>query len=84
MSIPTTQLLSKRPLRPLAKKARVVGMLILAVGFLATPMLMPSPGNAQDARVGKSMATLKDHIAKLGAPKIDGKDPVGGMDAPAL
>ena len=35
--------------RLLAKKARVVGMLILAVGFLATPMLMPSAGNAQDA-----------------------------------
>lgn len=70
--------------RPLAKKARVVGMLILAVGFLATPMLMPSAGNAQDARVAKSMATLKDQTAKLGAPKIDGKDPVGGKDAPAL
>jgi len=70
--------------RPLAKKARVVVMLILAVGFLATPMLMPSAGNAQDTRVAKSMATLKDLTAKLGAPKIDGKDPVGGKDAPAL
>ena len=67
-----------------AKKARVVGMLILAVGFLATPMLMPSAGNAQDARVAKSMAALKDQTAKLGAPKIDGRDPVGGKDAPAL
>ena len=70
--------------RPLAKKARVVGMLILAVGFLATPMLMPSAGNAQDARVAKSMAALKDQTAKLGAPKITGKDAVGGKDAPAL
>ena len=70
--------------RPLAKSALVVGMLILAVGLLATPMLMPSPGNAQDARVAKSMAALKDQTAKLGAPKIDGKDPVGGKDAPAL
>ena len=67
-----------------AKKARVVGMLMLAVGFLATSMLMPSAGNAQDARVAKSMAALKDQTAKLGAPKIDGKDPVGGKDAPAL
>jgi hypothetical protein len=63
--------------RPLAKKARAVGMLILAVGFLETPMLMPSAsnaqnaaGNAQDARVAKSMAVLKDKTAKLGAPKI--------------
>jgi hypothetical protein len=70
--------------RPLAKKARVVGILILAVGFLATPMLMPSAGNAQDARVAKSMAALKDQTAKLGAPKIEGTDPVGGKDAPAL
>jgi Cache 3/Cache 2 fusion domain/LTXXQ motif family protein len=70
--------------RPLAKKARVVGMLILAVGFLATPMLIPSAGNAQDSRVAKSMATLKDQTAKLGAPKIEGSEPVGGKDAPAL
>jgi hypothetical protein len=70
--------------RPLAKKARVVGMLVFAVGFLATSMLMPSAGNAQDARVVKSMAALKDQTAKLGEPKIDGKDPVGGKDAPAL
>jgi hypothetical protein len=70
--------------RPLAKKIRVVGMLILAVGFFATPMLVPSASNAQDARVAKSMAALKDQTAKLGAPKIDGKDAVGGRDAPAL
>jgi len=70
--------------RPFAKKALVVGMLVLAVGFLATPMLMPSTGNAQDARVAKSMAALKDQTAKLGAPKIDGNDAVGGKDAPAL
>jgi hypothetical protein len=69
--------------RLLAKKARV-GLLILAVGFLATVMLMPGAGNAQDARIVKSMAALKDQTAKLGAPKIDGTDPVGGKDAPAL
>ena len=67
-----------------AKKARVVGMLILAVGVLATLGLMPSAGNAQDARVAKSMETLKDQTAKLGAPKIDGNEAVGGKDAPAL
>jgi len=68
------------------KKAYVVGMFVLAVGFLATPALMPSDGNAQDvdARVAKSMAALKDQTTKLGAPKIDGKDAVGGRDAPAL
>ena len=66
------------------KKAHVIGMFVLAVGFLATPVLMPSDGNAQDARVAKSMAALKDQTTKLGAPKIDGKDAVGGRDAPAL
>jgi hypothetical protein len=66
------------------KKAHVIGLFVLAVGFLATPMLMSSVGNAEDARVAKSMATLKDQTTKLGAPKIDGKDAVGGRDAPAL
>ena len=30
------------------------------------------------------MAALKDQTTKLGAPKIDGNDAVGGRDAPAL
>jgi hypothetical protein len=68
----------------LAKKARIVGMFMLAVGLLATPMLMPSAGNAEDARVVKSMAALKDETAKLGEPRIEGSEPVGGKDAPAL
>ena len=70
--------------RPLTKKARVVGVLILAFSLIATPMLMPSAGNAQDARVAKSMAALKDQTAKLGAPKLEGSERVGGKDAPAL
>jgi hypothetical protein len=70
--------------RQLAKKARFFGMVILAVGLLATPIMMSSAGNAQDARVAKSMAALKDQTAKLGAPRIEGNEPVGGKDAPAL
>ena len=66
------------------KKAHVIGMFIFAFGFLAPPVLMPSVGNAQDARVAKLMAALKDKTAKLGAPKIDGTDLVEGRDAPAL
>jgi hypothetical protein len=66
------------------KKAHVIGMFVLSVGLLATPVLIPSVGNAQDARVAKSMAALKDQTTKLGAPKIDGIDEVGGRDAPAL
>ena len=66
------------------KKAHVIGMFILAFGFLAPPVLMPSVGNAQDARVAKSMKALKDQTAELGAPKIEGKEAVGGKDTPAL
>src|SRR5262245_50649819 len=66
------------------KKAHVIGMFVLAFGFLATPVLMPSVSDAQDARVVKLMAALKDKTTKLGAPKIEGNDAVGGRDAPAL
>jgi hypothetical protein len=45
---------------------------------------MPSVGNAQMDKVKVSMAALKDKTAKLGAPKIEGKDPVSGKDVPAL
>jgi hypothetical protein len=58
----------------------------VAVGcFIATSMLMPSIGNAQaDPRVANSMASLKAMAGKLGAPKLEGKEAVGGKDAPAL
>jgi hypothetical protein len=75
--------MSSIPLRSV-KTAHAIGICVLAFGFLATPVLVPSVGNAQDARVAKSMAALKDQTAKLGAPKVDGKDVVGGRDAPAL
>jgi Cache 3/Cache 2 fusion domain len=70
--------------RPFAKKTLVVGMLVLSVCIAATPILVPSVGCAQDARVAKSMAALKEQTAKLGAPKIVGTNTVGGRDAPAL
>lgn len=70
--------------RPLAKRALVVGVLVFAVGFLATSTLIPSAGNAQDTRVTQSMAALKDKTAKLGTPKVEGKEAVAGIDAPAL
>jgi hypothetical protein len=59
---------------------------ILAVGCLvATFMLMPSVGHAEaDPRVTKSMETLKAMTGKLGAPKLEGNEAVGGKDAPAL
>jgi hypothetical protein len=48
-------------------------------------LLMPSQGQAQtDPRVQKSMELLKSMTAKLGAPRIEGTEQVGGKDAPAL
>jgi hypothetical protein len=64
--------------------AAPVAVLVLAAALLATLVLVPSIGNAQDARVAKSMAALKDETAKLGAPKIEGNEPVGGWNAPDL
>ena len=71
------------PLRTF-KKADVIATFVLAVGLLATAVLIPSVGNAQDARVAKSMAAFKDQTTKLGAPKVDGIDEVGGRNAPVL
>ena len=57
----------------------------LAAGFMAASVMAPSVGHAQaDPRVTKSMETLKSMTAKLGAPKLEGKDAVGGKEAPAL
>ncbi len=70
--------------RPRTRSNLIVGIIALAVGFLATSMLVPSGVNAQDARVVKSMEALKADTAKLGASKIEGTEAVGGKDAPAL
>jgi hypothetical protein len=58
---------------------------ILAVGFIAASVVTPSVGYAQaDPRVIKSMETLKAMTAKLGAPKLEGNEAVGGKEAPGL
>jgi Cache 3/Cache 2 fusion domain len=59
---------------------------ILAAGcFVAASVVAPGVGYAQaDPRVTKSMETLKSMTAKLGAPKLEGSEAVGGKDAPAL
>lgn len=58
---------------------------ILAAGcFIATSMLITSVGAAQMDKVKASMTTLIAKTGKLGAPKIEGTDPVGGKSAPGL
>ena len=66
------------------RKSFLVG--ISAAGcFVATSMLVPITAYAQaDARVVNSMASLQTMAAKLGAPKLEGTEAVGGKDAPAL
>jgi Cache 3/Cache 2 fusion domain len=59
---------------------------IFAAGcVMASAALVPNTGYAQaDPRVTKSMESLKGMTAKLGTPKLEGKEAVGGKEAPAL
>jgi hypothetical protein len=51
---------------------------------IAVATLAPSVGNAQADKVKDSMAALKAKTAKLGAPKVEGKEAVGSKEVPAL
>lgn len=66
------------------RKSFLVGILATGCFIIATAMLMLGTANAQADRVANSMANLKAVAAKLGAPKLEGKEAVGGKDAPAL
>jgi len=59
-------------------------VILLAVASLATSLISSSGFAQTDPRVAKSMETLKAMTAKLGAPKLEGKEAVGGKEAPAL
>jgi hypothetical protein len=76
------ELIAVPEVRLIAKKALVV--LVIAIGFPGSLMLLASAANAQEARTAASMAALKDKTAKLGAPKIQGIEEVGGKSAPVL
>jgi len=66
------------------RKDFIVGALAAAC-YIASCAVMPGAGHAQaDPRVTKSMNSLKAMTAKLGAPKLEGKEAVGGKDASAL
>ena len=54
---------------PCAKKALVAGILALAVGLLATPMLMPGAGNAQDARSCEIDGGFERQDGEIGSAK---------------
>ena len=71
-----------RAVRLIAKKALVV--LVIAIGLPGSLMLMASAANAQEPRTATSMTALKEKTAKLGAPKIEGTEEVGGKSVPVL
>lgn len=60
-------------------------LILLASAFASsTLMVVPKVGLAQGDKVKTAMAALKAKTRALGAPKIDGVDPVGGKEAPSL
>jgi Cache 3/Cache 2 fusion domain len=65
-------------------KTSIFGVIVFAFCLLPMLVLTPSDGRAEDARVEKLMASLTAQTTKLGAPKLEGKEAVGGKDAPAL
>lgn len=74
----------QRELKTMTFKRVFVG--ILAAGcVIAASMLSSTAANAQaDKKVTKAMEMMKANAAALGAPKVEGTDPVGGKAAPAL
>lgn len=63
-----------------------LGGMLAAGCLIASSMLLPSVASAQDmdAKVKASMAALKAKAGQLGAAKLEGKEAVGGKDAPAI
>jgi len=59
---------------------------ILAAGCLIAASMLPSTAaHAQaDKKVTKAMEMIKANSAALGAPKVEGTDPVAGKTVPAL
>jgi hypothetical protein len=78
----TPELVAVPPVRLIAKKALVV--VVIAIGYVGSLLLMASAANAQEARTVASMAALKDKTAKLGAPKIEGEERVGSKSVSVL
>ena len=57
---------------------------VLTATFLLASSTYIAAAGEKDARVQKSMQSLKAMTARLGDPKVDGQEAVGGKDAPAL
>ena len=52
-----------------SKKAHVIGMVVLSVGLLAIPVIIPSVGNAQDAESCKIDGGFERPDHEIGSAK---------------
>ena len=68
----------------MARKTGQVGILTSACVVTAILLTLGAAYAQMDPRVQRSMELLKSMTAKLGAPKVEGSESVGGKDAPAL
>ena len=66
------------------KRRRFILLGLCAGCAVSAGVFVPGLGQAQSDKVKASMAALMAKTKALGAPKIEGADPVGGKDAPAL
>lgn len=64
-------------------KHTAVGILTLAY-LVGSAMLLPSIGQAQDAKVKTAMELLESMANKLGPPRIEGTDVAAGKEVPAI
>ena len=62
-----------------------IGCVLVAGCVASTSMLLPSVGYAQqNSKVKTAMGPLMAKTAKLGEPKLEGTDAVGGKSVPGL
>ena len=64
-------------------KQAVIGAFTIGC-MLASAIVLPSVGHAQDPKVKTAMEILKSKAQKLGQPKIEGVDTVAGKKVPAI
>jgi Cache 3/Cache 2 fusion domain len=64
-------------------KQTVVCVLMMA-SIVASAVVVPSAGHAQDAKVKAAMELLRSKAEKLGPPKLEGTDAVAGKQVPAI
>jgi cache 3/cache 2 fusion protein len=64
-------------------KQAFVGIVVTGC-LIGAAAILPSVGQAQDAKVETAMGLLKSMAAKMGPPKIEGTDTVAGKQVPAI